>query len=384
MLRPFIVIGILSAATGAFADPAPLANDDLKDTVSGAIVEIDTPLGTTVPMHFGTDGLVSAEAGVLAPVLGAPKDRGRWWVDGDKLCTKWFRWFDAGVRCLTIVRDGSRIYWRKIDDGETGTGTLVQNPAEPGATTVAKAEAPQAPRKKSTQPARQDRGASPAPSRQAAADSAPVVVAATANSADQPGRDDREAGSAMLFGGAGLLDASARTASVASVPDEPATTDKAPPAQDAAPSRAKAPDAPAKAVSKLPAAPAKAGAKKAPSPPRQASLQAGPAAKRADPKRAAGKSPGRAVATSSSRAIALYRVTGVDPYDVLNVRRGPSEEHVQIASIPPSGRQVEITGQCRADWCPIRYGSVTGWVNRYYLAEEGSRQEPSGSTYARP
>jgi uncharacterized protein YraI len=83
--------------------------------------------------------------------------------------------------------------------------------------------------------------------------------------------------------------------------------------------------------------------------------------------------------------VALYRVRGVAPYDVLNVRRGPSEEHVQIAAIPPSGRRVEITGQCRADWCPIRYGGVTGWVNSYYLAEEGARQDASGqSSAARP
>src|SRR5690349_20371231 len=56
LLRPFIVIGFISGATAAIADPVPLANDELKTTVSGSIVEIDTPLGTTVPMRFGTDG----------------------------------------------------------------------------------------------------------------------------------------------------------------------------------------------------------------------------------------------------------------------------------------------------------------------------------------
>jgi hypothetical protein len=31
---------------------------------------------------------------------------------------------------------------------------------------------------------------------------------------------------------------------------------------------------------------------------------------------------------------------------------------------------VRIIGACRELWCPIRHGRTTGWVNRYYLAEE--------------
>ena len=121
MLRPFLVITLLSGATAAFAEPVPLGGDSLK-ALSGSLVELDTPLGTKLPIQFGSDGLVSAEAGDLAPILGSKKDRGRWWVEGDRLCSKWFRWFDAEVRCITVSRDGSRLYWKK-DDGETGTAT---------------------------------------------------------------------------------------------------------------------------------------------------------------------------------------------------------------------------------------------------------------------
>jgi uncharacterized protein YraI len=66
---------------------------------------------------------------------------------------------------------------------------------------------------------------------------------------------------------------------------------------------------------------------------------------------------------------------------VLNVRRGPSEYHEQIASIPPTGRSVEITGRCRDDWCPVRYGKVRGWVNSYYLTAEGPRVGSSSPVY---
>ncbi len=368
LLRPFIAIGFLTAATGAFADPVPLANDELKTTVSGSVVEIDTPVGSTVSMRFGTDGLVSAEAGVLAPVLGAAKDRGRWWVEGDKLCTKWFRWFDAGVRCLTIARDGSRIYWRKIDDGETGTGTLIGQPAkEPKApvtpTVVAKAEP--APEKKAV-PDGTYASRLAGPPREAPADSAPhistPVVVARAEAAPSS-TETSEDPPAMPFG-AGLASAAQRADEGVQAP----ATGKAPHLQATAALPEKAPRK---------TSPAKA--KDGPAKTEDVAIQYRAAAATLPPARKAPTAKS-AAATSSSRTVALYRVIGVEDYDVLNVRRGPSEDHVSIAAIPPQGRQVEITGQCKADWCPIKYGAVKGWVNRYYLAEEGSRENVYATT----
>ncbi len=368
----------MSAATGALADPVPLANDDLKRTVAGSIVEIDTPLGTTVPMSFGTDGLVSAEAGVLAPVLGSAKDRGRWWVDGDKLCTKWFRWFDAGVRCLTIAIDGTRVHWRKIDDGETGTGTLVTAaaPPEEKKMTVAVAKADALPAKK-PEPQGEKRGTRLAvPPREVPDQASPAVkpeaTKFVAQAESNPAPDaELNGGPAMRFGGAGLLDSSA-LASAADIPVPPAAQ-----APEAQPPVSKLP---AKAVKKDVAAAPKAD-RTAPLQ-RQASLQVPAPAKTAPQKGLPSENEweGVNVAASSTRPIApLYRVWGVADYDVLNVRRGPSQEHVSIASIPPTGRRVEIIGQCRADWCPIRYGSVTGWVNSYYLTEDVSHRDSSAS-----
>jgi hypothetical protein len=369
LLRPILVISFLSAATGALADPVPLSNDDLKRTVAGSVVEIDTPLGTTVPMRFGTDGLVSAEAGVLAPVLGSAKDRGRWWVEGDKLCTKWFRWFDAGVRCLTIALDGTRVHWRKIDDGETGTGTLVAaaKPPPQKRTTVASATVDAAPAKK-PEPQNDKRGTRLAAPPREVPDQAPPAARSEApkfvtQAESKPAPDSETSGApAMRFGGAGLLGSSALAASAAKAePQQPVAALPAPVAK--------------KDVAAAPKADRTAPAQ------RQASLQAPPPAKTAPQKRSATGAAweGVNVATSSIPRSPLYRVRGVADYDVLNVRRGPSQDHMSIASIPPTGRRVEIIGQCRADWCPIRYGSVTGWVNSYYLAEDVSHRDSSAS-----
>ncbi len=412
MLRPFIVIVLLSGATGALAEPVALMGDELKQAVSGSTVEIDTPLGSTVPMKFGANGLVSAEAGVLAPVLGSSKDRGRWWVDGEKLCTKWFRWFDAGVRCLTIKAEGTRVYWRKIDDGETGTGTLIadakpQPKPKQEPTVVAKADPPPAqakpkdapkaepvaetksssvaePEKRGTRlagPPREvpdESGSRPAAAKGGDEPASTVVASVEKKPAASPALEEKPM---MRFGGAGLLEATglAPTAATAAEVTPLEKAAETPPESTTVASLVPEKPVSAKAEPKYSAA---AG----PVTQRQVSLDTTrkPAAKRDDRKRAldnkAKKDKDTIAQTSSSRQVALYRVRGVADYDVLNVRRGPSEQHVSVAVIPPSGRSVEITGECQQAWCPIRYRGVSGWVNSYYLAEEGTRSEFQGGS----
>ncbi len=103
MLRQIIGIFCLTAATTALAgEPKKLSSAMLGETVPGSTIALDTPIGTKIPMRFTADGLVTGEAGVLGTYLGAAKDRGRWSVDGDKLCIKWFRWFDSEPRCMEI------------------------------------------------------------------------------------------------------------------------------------------------------------------------------------------------------------------------------------------------------------------------------------------
>ncbi len=76
-------------------------------------------------------------------------------------------------------------------------------------------------------------------------------------------------------------------------------------------------------------------------------------------------------------ALASFRVSRVVEGDMLNVRAGPSEYHDQVGAIPARGRGVQIVGACRELWCPIRHGSLKGWVNRYYLAEDAGQATSS-------
>lgn len=120
----------------ALAQPVLLSGEVLRDAVLGATVEIDTPIGTTVPVKIGTDGSLNGEAGSVAFILGSSHDEGRWWIEKGQLCQRWTTWFHGDKRCLRIMRDGNKIAWER-DDGETGTATLHPRPSQVAAQAAA-------------------------------------------------------------------------------------------------------------------------------------------------------------------------------------------------------------------------------------------------------
>jgi uncharacterized protein YraI len=66
--------------------------------------------------------------------------------------------------------------------------------------------------------------------------------------------------------------------------------------------------------------------------------------------------------------------------DALVVRSGPSEFDAAVSVIPSDGDGVKIIGDCRDLWCPIQHNGITGWVNRYYLAEDSSPSDADSET----
>jgi hypothetical protein len=122
MLWRTLGLVLVLLATKSFA--GALIGDDIRQTVAGAVLEVDTPLGTKLPISYADDGRMSAEAGSLSYLLGSAKDNGNWWIASNKLCQKWRHWFDGAVHCLRLSQQGARIFWRR-DDGEAGTAMIV-------------------------------------------------------------------------------------------------------------------------------------------------------------------------------------------------------------------------------------------------------------------
>src|SRR5262245_12691456 len=110
------MLKLVIAATCLCAAIAPAQSSDLSGPqisgllLAGATVEIDTPAGTKLPVRYGRDGKMSGDAGGLAWYLGAPTDRGRWWVAGDQLCHKWMNWFNSEPQCLRLRKEGRLIH----------------------------------------------------------------------------------------------------------------------------------------------------------------------------------------------------------------------------------------------------------------------------------
>ncbi len=165
------VLAVLGTSTCALAEPEALSGPALRAAVAGSTVEIDTPIGTKVPVKYGADNSVSGEAGSVAFFLGSAADTGRWWVAQDLLCHRWNIWFKAEKTCLKIAREGDRITWLR-DDGDSGTATIM-----PKSTMVAARELSN---RKSTLggPVGGPVDMAPAPVRGAAHKPSPVVEAA--------------------------------------------------------------------------------------------------------------------------------------------------------------------------------------------------------------
>jgi uncharacterized protein YgiM (DUF1202 family) len=313
MLRPALAgICLCAAAAAAWAQAPELTGPQISELVTGATVEIDTPLGTKVPVRYAADGRLSGDAGELGSYLGATTDRGRWWVAGDRLCHKWIRWFNGEPKCMRLARDGRVIRWL-AEDGNSGTATIAAPPTiQASAGFVLPRVFPRrAPEVAPAQP--------PPP----AASPAPVHVIPPAAAATPP---------------ADPPPASPAPAAAVS----PATL--APPASEPSP--------------KL--APAQARA--ASTPPLSPGLQPPPAVHPMPP------APSRATRGPSAQAI--FRVTNVRPDDVLNVRSGPSADFDIVGALPPGSRGITITSACQARWCPVRHDSATGWVNSTFLAPD--------------
>jgi hypothetical protein len=117
------------AAMQATAEMPRLADRDLREYIAGKTIHLDTRIGT-IPITYHADGtLVGRVSGVaLRTYLGSESDRGRWHVQGERICQRFFRWLGGETACVVFRQEGRRISWRR-DDGMTGTATIAANDA---------------------------------------------------------------------------------------------------------------------------------------------------------------------------------------------------------------------------------------------------------------
>ena len=310
---------VVDAARAAEA----LTGDELRHYIPGAKIQIDTPLGSVIPVVYSADGSLEGRAGAVAFFLGSQKDTGKWWIEGSTLCQRWNTWFNGRVNCVRIYQSGdNRVEW--IDqDGERGSGTVValSNKVQ---TASAAADVP----------TKTDIESAPA---------SKPSTATPAKAARTPHRASPARGAA-----APTRVAAATTATVLPAPRPAPVASRAPVAPPPAPARRPASETSA------PIGQANAAAFAAPvAPPRT------------------GTASTRIPDAGRTSHGPTYRVINVSLDDVLNIRSGPSPISSITATIPPETGGIRQIGPCEGEWCQIRHGQSTGWVNRYFLTREG-------------
>lgn len=124
-MRKIIVLclGLALSTTPVLAEP--LSGDGIKKLVSGKNVFLKTPYGLEFPLRYNRNGTVSGDAsGFSMAKMLAPKESGKWWVSGSKLCQQWKTWYDGKTLCFTVNQTGkSTISWKR-DDGLAGTARI--------------------------------------------------------------------------------------------------------------------------------------------------------------------------------------------------------------------------------------------------------------------
>lgn len=339
---------------GAWAEPVQLGEADIRQMLPGSTIELDTPLGVRLPISFTADGLMTGEAGRLEPYLGTARDRGRWWAADGKLCQKWFRWFEAKPRCVSVTRSGQRIRWQEAG-GESGTATIVAEgptrPQEPAAeqqqSIAAAAMTPSLPR-----PAKVAKPVQPTVPVQSTAAAKPAVVARPTIQDSQP--EDPNVGGTPRFAapalaaatrGAAQPEAETNIAQAATQSTSQGRTAVATAVRRAVTRTARTQRAQNNRFNPPIPLPTRRIVEKPPALPSQ-------------------------LAAAAAASGHTFRVRGVMSNDLLNVRNGPSEQHNVIGGLAPGSGNVRIVGRCIEDWCEVASPRIGGWVNVVFLTPE--------------
>ncbi len=305
------VVAAVAAAGPALAETRPIKGETIKSLISGGTVELDTPIGATLPLTFAADGTVIGRTTLLSFYLGSTSDRGRWWISGNSLCMKWNRWFDAKQSCLLIRPEGRKFAWTR-DDGDTGTASIVSNPKRLYASASALTGGVSA--------AAMVRNAE----ERAAAQAAKPVQAAALQVQPQPKAAPRAVQ-------AQLVQILPRPAPAVVAPDAVTVPDANEP-QTWLPKSA------------LKLEPQTAAIRVALTTPQ-------PVAK-------------------ASATMLTYKVARVNTDDVLNMRSGSNADAAVTGSIPAGARGLILKGMCQAEWCPVGFQNQYGWVNRLFIELE--------------
>jgi len=122
MVSSFTFLALGVAAPGRAEE---LTAGDIRAEIVGRRVHLLVPFGGEFPLEYRRDGTVEGDGEAVG--LGRflqPKDRGRWWIDGNRLCQRFTAWYDGRPMCFDLTRTGpDTLHWVR-DNGQAGDARL--------------------------------------------------------------------------------------------------------------------------------------------------------------------------------------------------------------------------------------------------------------------
>lgn len=124
LLTAATVATLAFGAAQANAETA-LSGDALRNAVSGKTVFLKIS-GFELPIQYSSRGTMKGSMGTIAAAFSrgdGSSDRGKWWVDGDQLCQKWYTWMEGQTYCYKLSQNGNQVRWVR-NDGRSGTARI--------------------------------------------------------------------------------------------------------------------------------------------------------------------------------------------------------------------------------------------------------------------
>jgi hypothetical protein len=102
-----------------------LSGDQIAGLLGGKRVYLATGYGIEFPMHYASNGRVTGDGtGTMLGDYFAPKETGKWWVAGDRMCQQFPTWYDGRRLCFKLQKagDGTLKWFR--EDGAQGKARI--------------------------------------------------------------------------------------------------------------------------------------------------------------------------------------------------------------------------------------------------------------------
>ncbi len=122
---PMFAVGlVLGCAAPAFAAEV-YSGEDIQREIIGRTIYLSVPLGGEFPLNYRRGGVVDGNGEALGlGKVASPKDSGRWWIDGAKLCQQFKTWYGGKPMCFDLTRAGSgKVKWLR-NDGDSGIARI--------------------------------------------------------------------------------------------------------------------------------------------------------------------------------------------------------------------------------------------------------------------